>query len=52
MKSFKDFIIEGKKSKKKAEKRKPTIEVMPTIRDGEKGMVTKPDNAGTHRIQS
>ncbi len=26
MKSFKDFIIEGKKSKKKAAERKPTIE--------------------------
>ena len=52
MKSFKDFIIEGKKSNNKAAERKPTIEIMPKIRDGEKGMVTKPDNAGTHRIQS
>ena len=42
MKSYSQFLEE---SKKKKEKRKPTVEVMPTIKDGEKGMTTKPDNS-------
>ena len=42
MKSYSQFLEE---SKKKKEKRKPTVEVMPTLKDGEKGMTTKPDNS-------
>jgi len=45
MRSFKDFIIESKKSKAK-KKKEPTVEIMPTVNDGQKGMVTKVDNAG------
>tara|TARA_B100000902_G_scaffold92827_1_gene96125 strand:+ start:518 stop:652 length:135 start_codon:yes stop_codon:yes gene_type:complete len=44
MKSFNDFLAEGKKAKAK-KKREPTIEVMPTVNDGQKGMVSKPDNS-------
>tara|TARA_B100001250_G_scaffold93385_1_gene77817 strand:+ start:656 stop:811 length:156 start_codon:yes stop_codon:yes gene_type:complete len=46
MRSFKDFIIESKKSKAKKKKKEPTVEIMPTFNDGQKGMVTKVDNAG------
>tara|TARA_B100001996_G_scaffold59766_1_gene42596 strand:+ start:5058 stop:5222 length:165 start_codon:yes stop_codon:yes gene_type:complete len=48
MKSYTEFLEESKKkSKEKKAKRKPTVEIMPVIRDGEKGkdsMVTRPDN--------
>ena len=46
MKSLKDFIAESKKAKKSKKKREPTVEIMPTVNDGQKGMVTKVDNAG------
>jgi|TARA_B100001996_G_scaffold123956_1_gene93843 hypothetical protein len=45
MKSLKDFIAESKKAKKSKKKREPTVEVMPTVNDGQKGMVSKPDNS-------
>ena len=45
MKSFKQFREEcGCKDKERKGKKKGSVEVMPTIRDGEKGMVTKPTN--------
>ena len=46
MKSYSQFLEESKKKKEKKEKRKATVEIMPTIRDGDKGMTTKPDNSG------
>ncbi len=48
MKSFKQFREEcgcdKKEPKGKKKKKSGNVEVMPTIRDGEKGMVTKPTN--------
>ena len=45
MKSFPDFLEESKKRKeKKKEKKVPTVEVLPTIRDGERGMTTNVNN--------
>ena len=47
MKSFKEFREEcGCKDKERKGKKKKTgnVEVMPTIKDGQKGMVTKPTN--------
>jgi len=46
MKSFKELREEcGCKDKeRKAKKKKSAVEVMPTINDGKKGMVTKPTN--------
>ena len=45
MKSFRQFREECEcKDKKSKGKKKGTVEIMPTIRDGEKGMVTKPTN--------
>lgn len=44
MKSFRQFREECScKDKERKGKKKPTLEIMPTIRDGEKGMV-KPVN--------
>ena len=45
MKSLKDFIAESKKAKKAKKKREPTVEVMPTVNDGQKVMVSKHDNS-------
>jgi len=46
MKSFKQFREEcGCKDKERKEKKKKSpVEVMPTVNDGQKGMVTKPTN--------
>ena len=48
MKSFKQFREEcgcdKKEPKGKKKKKSGNVEVMPTIRDGERGMVTKPTN--------
>ena len=46
MKTFKEFREEcGCKDKeRKAKKKKSPVEVMPTVNDGQKGMVTKPTN--------
>ena len=46
MKTFKQLREEcGCKDKeRKGKKKKGTVEVLPTIKDGEKGMVTKPTN--------
>jgi len=45
MKSFKQLREECEcKDKERKGKKKGSVEVMPTIRDGEKGMVTKPTN--------
>jgi len=46
MKTFKQFREEcGCKDKeRKGKKKKSAVEVMPTIRDGETGMTTKPNN--------
>lgn len=47
MKSFRQFCEEcGYEKKERKGKKKPTVEVMPTVKDGEKGMVTKPTNEG------
>ena len=45
MKTFKQFREEcGCKDKARKSKKKGTVEVMPTVNDGEKGMVNKPTN--------
>jgi hypothetical protein len=45
MKTFKQFREEcGCKHKARKSKKKGNVEVMPTIRDGETGMTTKPNN--------
>lgn len=45
MKNFKQFREECEcKDKERKGKKKATVEVMPTIKDGQKGMVTKPTN--------
>jgi hypothetical protein len=45
MKSFKQFCEEcGCEKKESKSKKKSTVEVMPTINDGQKGMTTKPTN--------
>tara|TARA_B000000557_G_scaffold179746_1_gene146660 strand:+ start:657 stop:791 length:135 start_codon:yes stop_codon:yes gene_type:complete len=44
MKTFQEFS-EACKDKKYSKKKKGTVEIMPTIRDGQKGMVSKPDNS-------
>ena len=46
MKTFKQFREEcGCKDKeRKGKKKKSPVEVMPTVNDGKKGMVTKPTN--------
>tara|TARA_B100001996_G_scaffold24279_1_gene18904 strand:+ start:960 stop:1094 length:135 start_codon:yes stop_codon:yes gene_type:complete len=44
MKTFQEFN-EACKDKKYSKKKKGNVEIMPTIRDGEKGMVSKPDNS-------
>jgi hypothetical protein len=45
MKTFKQFREEcGCKHKERKSKKKGNVEVMPTIRDGETGMTTKPNN--------
>jgi|TARA_B100000965_G_scaffold344528_1_gene314810 hypothetical protein len=47
MKTFQEFN-EACKDKKYSKKKKGTVEIMPTIKDGEKGirsMVSKPDNS-------
>ena len=53
MKSFRQFCEEcGCEKKERKCKKKGTVEIMPTIKDGEKGMVTKPTNenfAGDYR---
>ena len=48
MKTFKEFREEcGCKDKeRKAKKKKSPVEVMPTVNDGQKGMVTKTTNEG------
>jgi hypothetical protein len=46
MKSFRQLREDcGCEKKERKGKKKATVEVMPTVRDGEKGMVTKPTNA-------
>ena len=46
MKSFKQLREEcGCDSKERKSKKKGTVEVMPTVKDGQQGMVTKPTNA-------
>ena len=45
MKTFKEFCEEcGCKDKARKKKKSGNVEVMPTINDGKKGMVTKPTN--------
>jgi len=47
MKSFEQFREEcgcEKKNRKVKSKKKSTVEVMPTVNDGEKGMTTRPNN--------
>ena len=45
MKTFKQLREEcGCKDKERKAKKKGNVEIMPTIRDGQKGMVTKPTN--------
>jgi len=45
MKTFKQFREEcGCRHKERKGKKKSTVEVMPTVNDGQKGMVTKPTN--------
>ncbi len=44
MKSFPEFLEESKKRKEKKKEKKPTVEVLPTIADGEKGMTTNVNN--------
>ena len=45
MKSFKQFREEcGCEKKERKGKKKGTVEVMPTVNDGEKGMTTRPTN--------
>ena len=45
MKTIQEFNEACKDKKKYSKKKKGTVEIMPTIRDGEKGMVSKPDNS-------
>jgi hypothetical protein len=46
MKTFKQLREEcGYKDKERKSKKKGTVEVMPTVKDGQQGMVTKPTNA-------
>ena len=45
MKSFKQFREEcGCEKKERKGKKKGTVEVMPTVNDGQKGMTTRPNN--------
>ena len=45
MKSFRQLREDcGCEKKERKGKKKTTVEVMPTVKDGEKGMVTKPTN--------
>ena len=48
MKTFREFReeCECKDKERKAKKKKSSVEVMPTVNDGQKGMVTKPTNEG------
>lgn len=47
MKSFRQFCEECSCEKKERKgKNKSTVEVMPTVKDGQKGMVTKATNEG------
>ena len=47
MKSFRQFCEEcGCENKERKGKKKSTVEIMPTIKDGQKGMVTKATNEG------
>ena len=44
MKSLQEFLEESKKRKETKKEKKPTVEVLPTIRDGERGMTTNVNN--------
>ena len=47
MKSFRQFCEEcGCEKKERKGKKKSTVEIMPTVKDGQKGMVTKATNEG------
>jgi len=47
VKSYKQFCKECScKDKERKDKKKATVEVMPTVKDGAKGMVTKTTNEG------